>query len=155
MQYKMWSVYPTIPSKMTSITCILQTCPLTKTKANNQTIRKELPERSEGRSCVLLFLSSTRAIVLTSTTYQLLLSLSSAYSAKAASSSHIRNRLSAQSTRALMCLGAWSGAGYAVSAECLAETRKENVSRNGVLDPWDQVPFVIGTYLLTWGQILL
>ena len=30
---------------------------------------------------------------------------------------HIRNRLSAQSTRALMCLGAWSKAGYVLSTD--------------------------------------
>lgn len=43
--------------------------------------------------------------------------------------------------------------GYAVSAECLAATRKENVSRNGVLDPWDQVPFVIGACCLRGAKL--
>ena len=41
--------------------------------------------------------------------------------------SHVRNRLSAESTRALLCLGNWSGAGLVKNEDVQAATRLPDV----------------------------
>ncbi|KAJ7830531.1 hypothetical protein B0H13DRAFT_1655083, partial [Mycena leptocephala] len=43
--------------------------------------------------------------------------------------SHVRNRLSAQSTCALMCLGTWSLLGFVKDADVEAETILEDLQR--------------------------
>ena len=56
--------------------------------------------------------------------------------------SHIRNRLSAQSIRALMCVGEWSKLGYVRDKDVLAVTMQPDVEGNKedpLLDGWDAI----------------
>jgi hypothetical protein len=55
--------------------------------------------------------------------------------------SHIRNRLSAQSTRALMCLGNWSRLGYVRDKDVLAVTMKPDLEgdEEDLPDGWDAI----------------
>lgn len=56
--------------------------------------------------------------------------------------SHIRNRLSVQSTRALLCLGTWSLMGFVQDSDVkagviLPEVEEEN--ENDVEEGWDKI----------------
>jgi hypothetical protein len=55
--------------------------------------------------------------------------------------SHVRNRLSVQSTRALMCVGAWSLLGYVRDSDLKAVTvlpdLKEGEEEDPLEDNWD------------------
>lgn len=55
--------------------------------------------------------------------------------------SHIRNRLSVQSTRALMCLGNWSRLGYVRDKDVLAVTMKPDLEgdEEDLPDGWDAI----------------
>jgi hypothetical protein len=56
--------------------------------------------------------------------------------------SHIRNRLSVQSTRALLCLGVWSLMGYVKNEDIKAATVLPEVGLNEVEDlpeDWDAI----------------
>ena len=55
--------------------------------------------------------------------------------------SHIRNRLSAQSTRALLCLGAWSKLGYVDQDDLKAASSLPDVGVDETWsdDEWDVV----------------
>ena len=57
--------------------------------------------------------------------------------------SHVRNRLSVQSTRALMCLGAWSLMGYVRDSDLKAVTLladlKEGEQEEPLADDWDSI----------------
>jgi hypothetical protein len=55
--------------------------------------------------------------------------------------SHIRNRLSAQSIRALMCLGNWSKLGYVTDKDVLAVTIMPDVEgdEEELPDGWDSI----------------
>lgn len=57
--------------------------------------------------------------------------------------SHVRNRLSVQSTRALMCLGVWSTLGYVRDEDVLAVTRLPDVPEGEQEDEleegWDDI----------------
>lgn len=48
--------------------------------------------------------------------------------------SHIRNRLSVQSTRALMCLGVWSCLGYVKDSDVKAVTNQPDL-KDGEAEP--------------------
>ena len=54
---------------------------------------------------------------------------------------HIRNRLSAQSTHALMCIGAWSELGYVKDDDIKAVTMHEEVEgeEKALEDGWDAI----------------
>ena len=54
---------------------------------------------------------------------------------------HVRNRLSAQSTRALMCVGAWSELGYVKDEDIKAITMQEEVEgeEQALKDGWDAI----------------
>ena len=56
--------------------------------------------------------------------------------------SHVRNRLSVQSTRALMCLGAWSRLGYIKDEDVNMVTADADViDQEDELDKdWDRIP---------------
>lgn len=56
--------------------------------------------------------------------------------------SHLRNGLSVQSTRALMCLGQWSLMGYVKDKDVLAVTRLDDVEgevEEELEDDWDRI----------------
>ena len=57
--------------------------------------------------------------------------------------SHVRNRLVVQSTRALMCLGAWSLLGYVRDCDVKAVTMlpdlEEGEDEEPLLENWDLV----------------
>jgi hypothetical protein len=57
--------------------------------------------------------------------------------------SHLRNRLSVQSTRALMCLGAWSLMGYVRDSDVKAVTMlpdlKEDEEEEPLEENWDVI----------------
>ena len=55
--------------------------------------------------------------------------------------SHIRSRLSVQSTRALMCLGVWSMMGYVKDSDIKAATVKPEVlgEEKELVDGWDDI----------------
>lgn len=57
--------------------------------------------------------------------------------------SHVRNRLSVQSTRALLCLGAWSLMGYVKDSDVKAVTvlpdLKEGEKEEPLGDDWDLI----------------
>jgi hypothetical protein len=57
--------------------------------------------------------------------------------------SHVRNRLSVQTTRALMCLGAWSKMGYVRDSDLKAVTvlpdLKEDEEEGLLEDDWDLI----------------
>ena len=55
--------------------------------------------------------------------------------------SHIRNCLSVQSTRALMCLGNWSRLGYVRDKDVLAVTMKPDLEgdEEDLPDGWDAI----------------
>lgn len=57
--------------------------------------------------------------------------------------SHLRNRLSVQSTRALMCLGAWSLMGYVRDSDVKAVTMlpelKEDEEEEPLEENWDLI----------------
>lgn len=57
--------------------------------------------------------------------------------------SHLRSRLSVQSTRALMCLGAWSALGYVDNSDLRAVTILPAVPPNrrepGLAEGWDAI----------------
>jgi hypothetical protein len=57
--------------------------------------------------------------------------------------SHVRNRLSVQSTRALICLGAWSLMGYVKDSDVKAVTvlpdLKEGEDEEPLSDNWDNI----------------
>jgi hypothetical protein len=57
--------------------------------------------------------------------------------------SHVRNRLSVQSTRALMCLGAWSLMGYVKDIDLKAVTilpdLQEGEEEEPLDDNWDLI----------------
>jgi hypothetical protein len=57
--------------------------------------------------------------------------------------SHVRNRLSVQSTRALMCLGAWSLMGYVKDIDIKAVTAlpdlQEDEEEDILDDDWDLI----------------
>ncbi len=57
--------------------------------------------------------------------------------------SHVRNRLSAQTTRALMCVGAWSLLGYVLNDDVLSVTRlpdlEEGEEEETLSKDWDMV----------------
>src|ERR1700678_2118643 len=59
--------------------------------------------------------------------------------------SHVRNRLSVQSTRALICLGAWSLMGYVKDSDVKAVTvlpdLKEGEDEEPLSDNWDNIVF--------------
>ncbi|KDR79625.1 hypothetical protein GALMADRAFT_63618, partial [Galerina marginata CBS 339.88] len=64
--------------------------------------------------------------------------------------SHVRNRLSVQSTRALMCLGAWSLIGYIKDSDVKAVTvlpdLKDSEEEEPLADDWD----LITQYVSSW-----
>jgi hypothetical protein len=51
--------------------------------------------------------------------------------------SHVRNRLSVQSTRALMCLGAWSLMGYVKDIDIKAVTALPDLKEDEEEEPLD------------------
>jgi hypothetical protein len=55
--------------------------------------------------------------------------------------SHIRNRLSAQSTRALMCVGLWSQLGYVKDSDVLAVGQLPDVEgeEKELEEGWDAI----------------
>ena len=55
--------------------------------------------------------------------------------------SHVRSRLSVQSTRALMCLGVWSSLGYVKDADCKAAAVLPAVigEEEDLADNWDDL----------------
>ena len=55
--------------------------------------------------------------------------------------SHIRNRLSVQSTRALICLGSWSLMGYVKDKDIMAVTVIPEVAGNEeeLAEGWDSI----------------
>lgn len=57
--------------------------------------------------------------------------------------SHVRNRLSVQSTRALMCLGAWSLMGYVKDSDIKAVTvlpdLQDGEEEEPLADDWDSI----------------
>jgi hypothetical protein len=56
--------------------------------------------------------------------------------------SHIRNRLSVQSTRALLCLGVWSAMGYVKDKDVKAATVLPEVGSDDeedLADDWDTI----------------
>jgi hypothetical protein len=55
--------------------------------------------------------------------------------------SHVRNRLSAQSTRALLCLGNWSRLGYVRDKDVLAVTMQPDLEgdEDYLRDGWDAI----------------
>jgi hypothetical protein len=56
--------------------------------------------------------------------------------------SHIRNRLSVQSTRALLCLGVWSKMGYVKDKDVMAATVLPEVGSDEeeiLSDDWDAI----------------
>jgi hypothetical protein len=57
--------------------------------------------------------------------------------------SHVRNRLSVQSTRALICLGAWSLAGYVKDVDLKAVTvlpdLREDEEEERLAEDWDLI----------------
>ena len=55
--------------------------------------------------------------------------------------SHIRSRLSVQSTRALMCLGVWSSMGYVMDSDIKAATVKPELlgDEKDLEDGWDDI----------------
>jgi hypothetical protein len=59
--------------------------------------------------------------------------------------SHLRNRLSVESMRALICLGVWSSLGYVRDSDVRAETLQPAIEREETLDElrngWDAITF--------------
>ena len=54
--------------------------------------------------------------------------------------SHVRNRLSSQTIRALLCLGKWSKLGFIKTTDILAVTKLAEVDEDVELpDGWDKV----------------
>ena len=56
--------------------------------------------------------------------------------------SHVRNRLSVQSTRALLCLGAWSLMGFICSSDVLPVTKMPEEGEEDdkdVVEGWDHI----------------
>ena len=57
--------------------------------------------------------------------------------------SHLRNRLSVESTRALICLGVWSSLGYVKDSDIRAETLQPVIEGEETLDElengWDAI----------------
>lgn len=55
--------------------------------------------------------------------------------------SHVRNRLSVQSTRALMCLGGWSRHGFVKDVDIMAVTvlAEENGDEEILPADWDSI----------------
>lgn len=55
--------------------------------------------------------------------------------------SHVRNRLSVQSTRALMCLGVWSLMGYVKDSDVKAVTGKAEIEgdKEELPEGWDNI----------------
>ena len=54
--------------------------------------------------------------------------------------SHVRSRLSAQSTRALLCLGTWSTLGLVKDSDVKKVTKLEDVEGKDTLaDGWDKI----------------
>ena len=55
--------------------------------------------------------------------------------------SHVRNRLSAQSIRALLCLGNWSRLGYVRDKDVLAVTMQPDLEgdEDYLRDGWDAI----------------
>jgi hypothetical protein len=55
--------------------------------------------------------------------------------------SHVRNRLSAQTIRALMCVGAWFSAGYVKSRDIHAVTMLPELTgeEEELADGWDAI----------------
>lgn len=57
--------------------------------------------------------------------------------------SHLRNRLSAESTRALICLGVWSKLGYVRDSDVRAETLQPVIegeeTSDELIDGWDDI----------------
>lgn len=56
--------------------------------------------------------------------------------------SHVRNRLTAQSTRASLCVGDWSGHGWIKDSDVLEETIKDDLSgpELPLAKGWDAIP---------------
>ncbi|KAF8994925.1 hypothetical protein BDQ17DRAFT_1430787 [Cyathus striatus] len=52
--------------------------------------------------------------------------------------SHIRNRLSAHSTRALLCLGAWGKLGYVDNKDLILVSKLPDVSQDNIDPIWDK-----------------
>ncbi|KAJ7874355.1 hypothetical protein B0H14DRAFT_2343748 [Mycena olivaceomarginata] len=57
----------------------------------------------------------------------------------------VRNRMSAQTTRALLCLGSWSLAGLVEDEDVVAETLKADIAKGedepSLEDGWDSIKF--------------
>jgi hypothetical protein len=57
--------------------------------------------------------------------------------------SHLRNRLSVESTRALICLGVWSSSGYVRDSDVKAETLQPVIEEEERIDElengWDSI----------------
>ena len=57
--------------------------------------------------------------------------------------SHLRNRLSVESTRALLCLGVWSAMGYVRDSDVRVETLQPIIDEEETLDElkdgWDTI----------------
>ena len=54
--------------------------------------------------------------------------------------SHVRNRLSGQTTRALLCIGKWSHLGFIKSTDVLAVTKLAEIDEDIVMpDGWDKI----------------
>lgn len=57
--------------------------------------------------------------------------------------SHIRNRLSAQSTRALLCLNSWSNLGLVADEDITAVTKEAEIDEEEtemeLIDGWDRI----------------
>jgi hypothetical protein len=63
--------------------------------------------------------------------------------------SHIRNHLSSQSTRALMCVGAWSWLGLVKNNDILDVLGEEVKEENELPQGWDAILYLVNMFRLS------
>lgn len=53
--------------------------------------------------------------------------------------SHVRSRLSVQTTRALLCLGSWSPLGFIEDEDVLTVASEGDIEKEELIDGWDRI----------------